>query len=362
MLPYNVEIFDNEFNFKMHANVGQINFNEDYLSPEENTITIKYNANVKKSDFIRIWRGNEQYSGIVTNVTTGSGVNSALVSKNLMTVSYMPWIKLFGIDILFDTDLQGGNVSLEQFIANTISSYFINNSDTVQNISGLSVSVLTNTMGWGFHITSVVEGQHYAVVNFLNSILVRAMEKYQVRLLFDVDFENKTISVKIGKNELAQVTIEADLPNIINRSIVLHSNSNDTNKLIVYDMTNVDTSKAYYLHSNDTYDTSNTDRIVPVVLEIAGVVPTESENFDSMADAYASNLFNSISYNNLIELEMINNDELVKPQNMSIGQTLNIVSGGQSYSTILTGRRIGSTITLICGTVRLDLTKILLNN
>ena len=180
--------------------------------------------------------------------------------------------------------------------------------------------------------------------------------------LSDVDFENKTISVKIGKNELAQVTIEADLPNIINRSIVLHSNSNDTNKLIVYDMTNVSTSKTYYLHSDDTYDTNNTDRIVPVVLEIAGVVPTESDNFDSMADAYASNLFNSISYNNLIELEMINNDELVKPQNMSIGQTLNIVSGGQSYSTILTGRRIGSTTTLVCGTVRLDLTKILLNN
>ena len=361
MLPYNVEIFDNAFNFKCHANVGNITYNEDYLSPEDNTITIRYNANVKKSDFIRIWRGSEQYSGIITDVTTGTGINSTLTSKNLMTVSYMPFIRLFDIDILFDTDLQGGNVSLEQFIANTITSYFISNSDTYQNISGLSVAMLTNTMGWGFHLTSVVEGQHYTVVNFLNSILVRAMEKYQVRLLFDVDFEAKTILVKIGKNELAQKTIEADLPNIINRSIVLHANSNDTNKLIVYDMTDVDTSKTYYLHTDDTYSTLNTDRVVPVVLEIAGVVPTEAENFDTMADAYASNLFNSISYNNLIELEMINNDELVKPESLEIGQTLNVISGGQSYSTILTGRRIGTTTTLVCGTVRLDLTKILLN-
>lgn len=360
MLPYNVEIFDNSFNFVLHTNVGDVSYNEDYLSPEENTVTIRYNAAVKKSDFIRIWRGSEQYSGIVTNVTTGTGVNSRLVSKNLMTISYMPWVKLFNNDILFDTDLQGGNTSLEQFIADTITSYFISNSDTAQNISGLSVQVSSNTMGWGFHLTSVVEGQHYTVVNFLNSIIVRAMEKYQVRLTFDIDFQNKTIVVTVGKNELAQITIESDLANIINRSIILHSNSNDTNKLIVYDMTNVSTSKTYYLHTDDTYDTTDDDRVVPVVLEIAGVVPNEVETFDEMADAYASNLFNSISYNNLIELEMLKDDELINPGALEIGQTINVISGGQSYSTILTGRRVSDTLTLVCGTVRLDLTKILL--
>lgn len=360
MLPFNVEIFDNNFNFVMHTNIGDVAFNEDYLSPEENAITIRYNANVKKSDLIRIWRGNAQYSGIITNITTGTGVNSALTSKNLMTITYMPWVKLFDIDILFDTDLQGGNASLEQFIANTITDYFINNSDSVQNISGLSVSVATNTMGWGFHLTSVVEGQHYTVVNFLNSIIVRAMEKYQVRLIFSIDFQNKTINVTIGKNELAQITVEADLPNIINRSIIIHSNTNDTNKLIVYDMNDVTTQKTYYLHTDDTYDTVNDDRVVPVVLEIAGVVSNETEPFDEMADAYASNLFNSISYNNLIELEMMSDDELVNPSGIEIGQTINVISGGKSYTTILTGRRISDTTTLVCGTVRLDLTKILL--
>ena len=360
MLPYNVEIFDRDFNFIMHTNVKSVDYDEDYLSPEENTVTIRYNADVKNSDFIRIWRGNEQYAGVITNVMTGAGVNSALISKNLMAVTYMPFISLFNIDVLFDTDLQGGNTSLEQYIADTITDYFINNSDTYQNISGLSVATTTNTMGWGFHLTSVVEGQHYCVVNFLNTVLVRAMEKYQVRLIFTVDYQNKTIAVSIGKNQLAQITIEADLPNIINRSIIIHSNNNDTNKLIVYDMSDVSTSKTYYLHSDDSYDTTDDDRVVPVLLEIAGVVPTESETFDSMADAFASNLFNSISYNNLIELEMINNDDLINPSGLEIGQTLNVISGGQSYSTILTGRRISDTTTLVCGTVRLDLTKRLL--
>ena len=361
MLPYNVEIFDRDFNFKCNANVGSINYNEDYLSPEDNTVTIKYDSSVQKSDIIRIWRGTEQYSGIITNVTTGAGVNVELISKNLMTITYEPWIKLFDIDILFDTDLQGSNTPLETFIANTITDYFISNSDSMQNISGLSVQTSTSTLNWGFHLTSVVEGQHYTVVNFLNAILTRAMSKYQVALDFDVDFENKTIVVSIGKNQLAEKVIEAELPNIINRSITLQANSNDTNKLIVYDMSDISTSETYYLHTDGTYDTTDDDRIVPVVLEIAGVISNESETFQSLADAYASNLFNSISYNNLIELEMLDDDDLVKPKDLKIGQTLNVISGGASYSTILTGRRIGETTTLICGTIRLDLTKILLS-
>lgn len=359
MLPYNVEIFDRDFNFVGNYNVGNFNFNEDYLSPEDNQITIKYDARVKKSDFIRIWRGSEQYSGIITDVSTGVGIYSQVISKSLMTVTFQPWIKLFNIDVLFDTDLQGGNVTLENYIKQTITDYFINNSDTYQNLSGLSVAVTSSTLNWGFHLTSVVEGEHYCVVNFLQSILIRAMEKYQVRLIFDVDFEQKTISCKVGKNELAQINIEADLPNIINRSIILQANNNDTNKLMVYDMTDVSTSRTYYLHSDGTYDTVNDDRVVPVVMEMAGVVPNDVETFVSLADSYASNLFNSISYNNLIELEMLKDDELIHPNDLEIGQTLNVISGGASYLTILTGKRIGDTCTLVCGTVRLDLTKII---
>jgi hypothetical protein len=94
-------------------------------------------------------------------------------------------------------------------------------------------------------------------------------------------------------------------------------------------------------------------------MEMAGVVPNDVETFVALADSYASNLFNSISYNNLIELEMLKDDELIHPNDLEIGQTLNVISGGASYSTILTGKRIGETCTLVCGTVRLDLTKII---
>ena len=56
---------------------------------------------------------------------------------------------------------------------------------------------------------------------------------------------------------------------------------------------------------------------------------------------------------------MLKDDELIHPNDLEIGQTLNVISGGASDSTILTGKRIGDTCTLVCGTVRLDLTKII---
>ena len=76
-----------------------------------------------------------------------------------------------------------------------------------------------------------------------------------------------------------------------------------------------------------------------------------------MADSEAAEVFGSIEYNNLIELEMLNDDSLVNPYNLEVGQVVNVISDGASYNSILTGRKIGQTTTLIFGTVRLDLTK-----
>ena len=107
---------------------------------------------------------------------------------------------------------------------------------------------------------------------------------------------------------------------------------------------------------------TNNNRIVPVVQEIRGTAPerngsTITRTFAKMADSEAAEVFGSIEYNNLIELEMLNDDSLVNPYSMEVGQVVNVISDGASYNSILTGRKIGQTTTLIFGTVRLDLTK-----
>ena len=54
MQPYNVEIFSQNFDLRQHYNAGDITYKYDYLSEDENTITIAYNPEVSQGDYIRI--------------------------------------------------------------------------------------------------------------------------------------------------------------------------------------------------------------------------------------------------------------------------------------------------------------------
>ena len=81
--------------------------------------------------------------------------------------------------------------------------------------------------------------------------------------------------------------------------------------------------------------------------------------FLSSANFLLTSKFANLSYSNLIELTMMNGDALVKPEELEFGQVADIISDGQSYRSILTGRERGRNTKLVFGTVRLDLTKIL---
>ena len=85
----------------------------------------------------------------------------------------------------------------------------------------------------------------------------------------------------------------------------------------------------------------------------------EGSSFESAAISAAHNKFANLSYSNLIELTMMNGDALVKPEELEFGQVADIISDGESYRSILTGRERGKNTKLVFGTVRLDLTKIL---
>lgn len=353
MRVYNIEIFDRAFTLKGHTNTEDIQFDEDYLSPDRNEVTV-LNVDASIGDYIRINSGDVEYFGIIDSV--------ASKSEDLIEISYKSFLSLFDTDCLFNTDLQGSSTSLEQMLANLITSMFISNSDTSMNVEGLSVTTTSTTSGWGFNLKSDKENMHHCIINMLNVLIIRSMEQYRVRIKVVPDIQNQTITLQIGTNANDAVTVEADLPNVINKNVVIKETNNDVNKLVVYDTESYTTTRTYYLHPNGTYNMTNSNRILPVVQEIRGTAPerngsTITRTFAKMADSEAAEVFGSIEYNNLIELEMLNDDSLVNPYNMEVGQVVNVISDGVSYNSILTGRKIGQTTTLIFGTVRLDLTK-----
>ena len=356
MKPYNVEIFTQDFEMVGNTSISGIRHKEDYLSPDENTVTIFIIKGIKKQDYIRITRDKEEYCGVVTGVEYGTDK-----SKKMMVISYKPLMELFNTDILFDVSLQQKG-SLEGLICDRIKEMFIENEDILQNLKGLSVKAVSETEGWYFHITPKDAGGHYNIVNLIDSVIIPAMKKYGIFVKAGLDIQGRAINVKVGRVSESILNIEADLPNIITKNIVIKNVSADINKLIIYDAVNYETKKTYYLHNDLSYDTKDKDRIIPVSCGMTSVSVEEGGSFATAAGSEAYNRFANLSYSNIIELTMMNGDTLVRPESLEFGQTVKIISDGVSYTSILTGREKGVFTKLIFGTVRLDLTKILRRN
>ena len=356
MRPYDVEFFDMNFNFLGNTNVDDIDYSEDYLSADENNITVFTIPAVKKYSYIRIKRGNTEHCGIVSGITVGTDK-----SKQLETISYKPLMELFNTDIIFDTKAQGSNdSSLEGFIKDRITESFINNTDSTQNIKGLSVITETSTTDWQLHITPSVSGGRYNIVNLLSSVIILALKKYRVRVKTELDVQNKTLVVRIGIPAAAAQMIETDLAGVIRANFTIKEVSTDVNKLVLYDKAGAyTTNTVYFLHNDLSYDTSDKDRIMPVICEMRETSAEEGGTFKAAAQAEAANVFSSLAYKNLIEICIRNDDPLIRPDLIEFGQEFHIRSGNSIYKSILTGIKTGKTTTLIFGTIRVDLTKLL---
>ena len=351
MRPYNVEFFSQNFALKHHTNIDSVTYDYDYLSPKTNKIVVRFSTEYATGDYVRIYRDTESYFGRVKGITI---VNTAGTAGS---VEYEPFERLFSTEIMFDVTQQGTK-TIEQTLADTITAWWIQNSDTAQNVPGLNVTTTTST-AWDFQLQPSVEGLNYRTINLYNELIVPAMSRLGVGVYVEPDPYNQQIDITIGKAAAQAYTVEANLPNVIVSNIVLNETSEDANKLIVYDATDLVSTITYYKHPDRSYDTQDTDRIVPVIYKISTVTPNEDDTFADLAQREAAKLFESASYNNLIELTVLNDDALVGARTMQIGQTVNIVSDGVSYPSILTGREINKVTKLIFGNIRIDLTTIL---
>lgn len=349
MRAYNVEIFDSAMAYKDHTLVGECKYKYDYLDPEKNIIDVLKTVNVEKNDYIRITRGTSKYFGIVTKVVEKS--------EGLNTITYQDFSTLFDVDVFVELSEIGAG-TLEDFIADNISECFITAMDTEQIIAGLSVTAETSTPTWTLD-TGADADDTYAILNLFDDIIVPAFEKYSIVVQIEANVQAGTIELTITKNTAATATIEADLNNIVSKEITIKSVKKEVNKLVIYNKDDTTESVTYYLHNDGTYDTTDNDRVTPVRYSIVTVSVSADSTFAETAADKASNTFGRNRYENLIKLEMLNDDSLILPQDLQIGQVVSVISNGTSYSSVLTGKEIKDTTTLIFGTIRLELTKIL---
>lgn len=386
MKPFNIEIFNRQFELLAHTNIDDIHIDYDYLKPNESELTIRlsgfYDTFVAQAvipdskgmlkalsvpeleglmdavgvgAYVRLQRDDTDIFGVITSVTTAE-------DQLLTKVGIQPFpAAIFATEILFDTDKQG-TVALETVIANLITASWISNSDTLQNIPGLTVTTTSSTVAWGMNLKSDTEGMHHCVIDFYDVLIRRALEEYGIAIQTSVDFQNGTIDLSIGKI-VGTKTIEADLPNVFERTFLINESSKNTNKVVIFDTANYTSTITYYKHTDGSYDTTNNNRLYPVVREISTASADEGITFAQAAASVAASAFGEVTYNNLIEIKCMYDDSLIRPKELKIGSVVTIIHDGSAYSSILTGYQLeDNVINLIFGSIRADLTKLLRRN
>lgn len=341
MKRYNVEVFD-RFEYRSSVQLEKVEFKEDYLSPEKNKVkTGQKQFCAEKDDYIHIIGPDMETLGIVTQVQ---------VTKEETQVTYEQFVTQFDLDIYCNPE-ELETVTIENFMAKLIRQYFVENEDELQNIEGMEVQVMSGTAG-----TLQIEGN---IVNLLSDIIIPAFESYQIVVNPVWDIPRKRITLNIERCSSEGLVIEADLPNILDKNIVLRKTRNDLNKIVVINEENAEESVTVYRTSENQITTDTANRIEPVKVAYMLAKASGNKSFSEAAYEKAENKLKKAAYENLIELEIKCQDALVRPDELVIGQSVQIISDGISHYSILTGRQIKDTETLIFGTIRLDLTKVI---
>ena len=354
MTLYNVDFFDRSMNYVHHDTVESPEIDMDYLSPDSSSFVIQQTNNIPAKGLI-YFEGVPDFLGIVENVEQGTGET---------TVTFKPFITIFDQAVLFRTSTQKSSQSLEDTIGQLINAYWgVDTGDSEQNMP-IEVIAETQTSNWTLNIAPDVSGKSYAICNFYSAILTQALTKYRVAITARANPNLKKIVITISVSPHTKV-IEANMSGINVNAFTVNQLNSDINKLEVWNDNSYSTGSTglryYYLHTDGTYDTDGTrDRIKPVKLEVISVTASTSSSssaFRNAADEQAEQRFGNLQWTNYIELDVLKNNKTVGPESMEIGQQTRIFYNNKYYDTILTGKKIGDMVTLLFGTIRLDLSK-----
>lgn len=299
--------------------------------------------------------------------------------------------------------------SLEQTIKDLIEQYYTNTTDDEQKIP-INIITTSSTTDWTFNLvgdeSSLKEeglDDHHCVVEFYDVILQNALTKYRVAVESRFNFVNKRIDITIGA-PTEETYFETNLPDLKVIEFTVGKMESDLNKLEIWDQHDYSkTPVYYYLHNDGTYDMDGANnRVTPVKMEVISVVeeakftqieleelsdanPKEQgwyeecdgkyrltkdtsvdedesyyekeidKSFDEVAKEQADQTFGDIKWRNYAEIEVLYGSTHVS--NMRIGQIARIYNNGEWYESVLTGKKLGDVVTLVFGTIRIDMTK-----
>ena len=333
---YRAEFFDRQLNFMLFEAIEEPEIKMDYLTLDKTSVILPPQVDVQRGWFCQISDGHETiYQGVVASVSQQTASTTVYLSP---------------MNALFDTQIYKkkstyNKTNLEGWIAGILRENFSVHSGVdgiVENLQGFSVTTLTATDGIALSLEDNIH-------SFWYDISKKAMESAGISIECEFDPQSKTISATIrGFADSPEITLESDLPNVIDRTFTLSENYGNSNKCLLINSEN---------ESQQMIFTSS-DYEPPTLMTVETITTATGKTFSETASERAAEIFKKSEFNNLIELRYRQDDYIV-PQ-IKIGQPCRIIRSGTVYHTVLTGIISKSGVkTLIFGGIRIDLTKIM---
>ena len=346
MSQYSADFFDLSLELLHHDILESPEIDMDWLSPNTSTLEIRKTDKVPGKGFVYL-SGDMVFCGVIDSTSD---------EEDITKVQIKPLHTIFDAKCVFNTSLQKTSNTLEAAIADIITANWISNTDTGQNLP-ISVTAITETDQWSLKLEPQTDEGTEAVINALDELIIPALEQYGIVVDGLIDFTTKKVAFTVGK-VLDDLKIDADLPSIELTEFQENKLDSEVNKLFIYQFTgSTKNTVIYYLHPDGTYSTTNEDRIYPVIWDASMVSVSNGETLAGVAADEANSYFEKLKYKNYVEFELPASDILVGPKLIKIGAQAEIFHNGKSIKTMLTGKKIGETATLMFGMVRVDYTK-----
>lgn len=337
---YKLEIFTDQMDFADAALIQEQTVELDYLTFDAFTLEATPVC-CRKGYFVHVTRGGSLVcDGVVSDVQPGDGT---------VSISVRPLQAMFDCEV-FTTEIQ----DVAAWLAEQITQQFVSNVDTLQNRP-----VVVNRNARAAYPLATDDKDTMKLLD----VMASALTTYGVVCDCRLDMEALKVAVEIYQPEESR-TLEADLPNVLDRSVTLGDSYGAANKMIVRrQVTNQETGevthpeeKAFYLHPDGAVDENDADRITPVFWVMKTI--EDGEDWEQEALAEAVKELSPQLYDNEIILQYAEQDALARPMEILIGARTKIIVDGTAYQSILTGKTLETgTVKLTFGQVRAELTK-----
>ena len=339
-----------------HRQINEINYAYDYFKEDKNIIEIPYDERVQEQMCLRIsdsLNASFELTGYITGIE---------IEKGMMKVTYTDLVSAFtDINVVFNVNRPNAPVTgydsyLEIYLASKCEQVFNEQGwfvgDLMRNLDISTTSLEVNP--FNFNIKPDNEGSNFAVVGLKDVLINRSASEYDV--WFRTHFEESPY-ISIGKVNSEVQYLETNAPFVISSIVKFENNKDGTSVLSVYNADETDEGNflTFYLHEDGTINGNPVDTVKPLIYAETVIKLNEGEVFADKALEEAKSKMNVELGNNYVEIEVP--FDTMDLATWEIGQKVKIYHEGMEINSVLTGKKIDKTLTLIFGTIRLELTK-----